>query len=667
MNKFIELNKAFKSNKSNAILITMVLIGLFVFSYSIDNVSAAPTTIYVNASGGSDTYDGTSAVHTTGNVGPVADISTGITNVNAGGTVQVASGLYTGTKDYGITITKDVNINGQSKSTTTIVASNNLWIFYNPGFKVSISNLTMNQGKCTTGGGAIGNAGGSMSVTNCNFNKNSAITGNGGAIANSNSASLTVTNSNFNGNTAAGGGGAIYNSGTVPVTITGCTFTGNTATGNGGAINNDIGQTMTVTGCTFTDNTATGNGGAIDNVNTLTVSSSTFTDNTAIANGGAIGTNGLLNVDNSIFTGNYAIFGGAIINFKTFNVTHCTFTSNIATSGGGAIYNNANLINTVTGCTLNDNTASNGGAVYNSGTLNVTSSTLVDNAASAGGAVYNSGTLNVTSSTLTGNTAVSGGAIDNVGTINFQINRVVGNSAFTGSSINSFGTNVNISNNWWGSNYGPEVGIVVGTTVPSWLVLNLSGNPSTIGNNGHSTLTANLNYNNLGNYVSFLANRIPVIFTTTMGTVSPSTTVNGVAKSTLTSGVPAGVATVHAYLDYQALQTTVTIKDTIAPKVKSTNPVNGQKGFSKTGTLAIKFSENIRASKYYNSIKVKNMKTGKYVTISKSISGYTLNIKTSGTRTGNVWYEIIIPKAAIRDNAGNNLAANYVCKFQTKK
>ena len=40
---------------------------------------------------------------------------------------------------------------------------------------------------------------------------------------------------------------------------------------------------------------------------------------------------------------------------------------------------------------------------------------------------------------------------------------------------------------------------VVGTLVQSWLVLRLSANPTTIGNNNHSTITADLKYDNYGN------------------------------------------------------------------------------------------------------------------------------------------------------------------------
>jgi hypothetical protein len=53
------------------------------------------------------------------------------------------------------------------------------------------------------------------------------------------------------------------------------------------------------------------------------------------------------------------------------------------------------------------------------------------------------------------------------------------------------------------------------------------------------------------------------------------------------------------------------------------------------------------------------------VTITKTISGTYLNIKTITKRTANTWYQIIIPKSAIKDLAGNNLAATYAFKFET--
>jgi autotransporter family porin len=652
-----------KGKYGNLLIFGLFLIGLVViFSYGVGNVAAAGNTVFVNAAGGSDTYDGLAAVHTTGTIGPKATINNAVGVVTMDGTLHIANGIYSGTKN--VNINKDMSIKGQSKTGTIIKGDSSTWILNIPTSteKISISDLTLCNGN--TAGAAIENRG-TLTVNNCAFKRNTAPGGSGGAIKNDPSGILTVTGSTFTGNSAADGG-AIYNSATLPVTVTGCTFTGNTATNNGGAINNDIGQTMTVTGCTFTDNTAGGNGGAIDNVNTMTVTGSTFTDNTATGNGGAIGSNGILNVYSSTFTGNTANNGGAIINYKNFIASGSTFTGNSATNSGGAIYTQGTIPVTISSSTFSSNTASWGGAIANGGTLTVTGSAFTGNSATnTGGTITNTGTLTVISSNLTGNNANLGGVIYNSGTANIQFNRIVGNTAVTGNAIDNTGTII-VADNWWGINTGPKTGDVIGTIFQSWLVLKLSANPTTIGNNGHSTITTNLKYDNYGNFVgSSFPNGIPVKFTTNLGTISQASTSNGIATSTLRSGITAGTATISAYLDNQKLQTAVKIKDTIPPKVVLTYPKNGATGISRTATIAIKFSENIKASTYYNKITIKNLTTHKTITLTKTIKGTTLSIKTSTTKSKYTWYQVTIPSKAIKDMAGNNLSANYTFKFKT--
>jgi len=102
-----------------------------------------------------------------------------------------------------------------------------------------------------------------------------------------------------------------------------------------------------------------------------------------------------------------------------------------------------------------------------------------------------------------------------------------------------------------------------------------------------------------------------------------------------------------------------------APKVSSTSPTNLKTGVSRTSAMTIKFSENIKSSTYYSSIKVKNLNTGKYVPITKSIKGNTIILKTTSTKTAHTWYQVFIPAKAIKDIAGNNLQATYTFKFKT--
>lgn len=70
-------------------------------------------------------------------------------------------------------------------------------------------------------------------------------------------------------------------------------------------------------------------------------------------------------------------------------------------------------------------------------------------------------------------------------------------------------------------------------------------------------------------------------------------------------------------------------KDITPPKISSTTPSNFKTGVNRWSTTLIKFNENIKASSYYNKITIRNLSTGKYMTLTKIISGNTLYIKTA--------------------------------------
>ncbi|UTB32437.1 MAG: chitobiase/beta-hexosaminidase C-terminal domain-containing protein [Methanobacterium sp. ERen5] len=104
--------------------------------------------------------------------------------------------------------------------------------------------------------------------------------------------------------------------------------------------------------------------------------------------------------------------------------------------------------------------------------------------------------------------------------------------------------------------------------------------------------------------------------------------------------------------------------DKVAPKIKSTTPINKKTNYSKTSSIILKFTENIKNSSTYKNISIKNLTTKKTIKLTTAISKGTLTIKT-GTRTKNTWYQVTIPKSAIKDLAGNNLTANYTFQFKT--
>jgi uncharacterized repeat protein (TIGR01451 family) len=289
---------SFKMTK--ALLPVLLLTLVLVFAVGIDYVSAAPgDTIYVNDTGGNDDNDGSdwsTAKKTIKN-------ATGSVNVN--GIVNIANGQYSGTSNTGITIDKNMTINGESQTGTVINGTGINWIFHvNKGINFTLRNLT---------------------ITNATRDY-------GGAI--DNDGNLSVTGCSFTGNTAQYYGGAIYHESGI-LSVIDCSFTGNTANRGGAIINYG---SASVIDCSFTGNTAN-HGGAISNGDILSVTDSSFTSNSAISYGGAIYNGAILSVTGCSLMGNTANRGGAIINYYSLSVTGCSLMGNTAQYSGGVIYN----------------------------------------------------------------------------------------------------------------------------------------------------------------------------------------------------------------------------------------------------------------------------------------------------------------------------------------
>ncbi|UTB32043.1 MAG: chitobiase/beta-hexosaminidase C-terminal domain-containing protein [Methanobacterium sp. ERen5] len=429
-------------------------------------------------------------------------------------------------------------------------------------------------------------------------------------------------------------GGVVNNQGLLKVDN--CTFTDNTAQ-YGGAINNNY-ATLNLNHCTFLGNIARGGGALYNMYGNMNINDTTFTNNTAYQNwGGAIWSTGntttSVNITQTSFNYNTAkdCVGGAIFNGATMNMYKCNFLGNFASSGGGAIGNFGNL--NVTSCNFMNNSGSFGGAIENHARCAVTGSNIIDNKdktylsyGGVGGAIYNEGTN---------------------GLLTLRFNRIFGNSgAYQSYSIyNSDGT-IDASLNWWGSNDNPlKYTNPNCITLNSWLILNVTPNPVTIGNNAKSTITALLTDNH-GNPVSdYLPDGIPVSFTTTLGAIVDDhlTMINGVAYTTLYSGVKFGVATVTTRLDYQTVTTLLEIKDIIPPKVLP-NPLPGIYNTKKTVYLILNEPGKIyytlngtipmnTSTEYDGPITIKNTTVIKYFAIDSAgnqsrvfIATYTIDI-----------------------------------------
>jgi predicted outer membrane repeat protein len=413
--------------------------------------------VYVSPTGNDTTGNGTAT-------NPFATIGYGLKCVADEGTLHLAAGNYTGTGNYGITISNNVTIVGDGQSSTIITATSSGNIFtinmdgngfriatltgtnasniftINPGITVTISNLTLQNGTAVQGG-AIYNSG-TLNIADCTLTGNSVYQSDIYATYQS-----TYLYTFYK-------GGAIYNSGTL--SITGCTFTDNCASYQGGAIYN-YGTVTSVNGCSFMNNTVVcGNGGTICNFGTITsVNGCNFMNNTA-QEGGAICngpvTNGFgiystLNFTNCTFIGNTAAtgWGGAILNgdAATLSLSNCSFVNNTATTGG-AIYSWGPL--TVNACTFSNNTAESSGAIFNRDDATSTDCTFINNTATrySGGGIGNSGNLNIISCVFVNNSAIAGGAISNRpdGTIGILSNcTFINNTATTtGGAIDSSNT-----------------------------------------------------------------------------------------------------------------------------------------------------------------------------------------------------------------------------------
>lgn len=139
-----------------------------------------------------------------------------------------------------------------------------------------------------------------------------------------NRGTLTVTGSSIIGNSnpmALGGG--ISNLGSL--TITHSKVQGNSTPGDGGGIENDQNATLVIDNSLVTGNYAGGEGGGVYNLGTVTLLNSTFSANDA-ASGGAIynDANAVSNITNSILYGDEGVeivnnaFGGGVI-YSNYN------------------------------------------------------------------------------------------------------------------------------------------------------------------------------------------------------------------------------------------------------------------------------------------------------------------------------------------------------------
>ncbi|MEN6553646.1 MAG: chitobiase/beta-hexosaminidase C-terminal domain-containing protein, partial [Methanobacterium sp.] len=158
-------------------------------------------------------------------------------------------------------------------------------------------------------------------------------------------------------------------------------------------------------------------------------------------------------------------------------------------------------------------------------------------------------------------------------------------------------------------------------------------------------------------------NKTGTIYYTTNGATPTTSSKKYTGAFTISKSTTLKFIAVDKARNKSSVYTAKYVIDKTRPYVKSMYPKKSSTGISRSKTLYLKFSENIKSGINWSKVYIKNLKTGKKVAVSKVIKNNVLYLKT-GKRSAYTWYQIYIPAAAIKDAAGNN-GTGYTWKFKT--
>lgn len=214
--------------------------------------------------------------------------------------------------------------------------------------------------------------------------------------------------------------------------------------------------------------------------------------------------------------------------------------------------------------------------------------------------------------------------------------------------------------------------IINSTTILKFFAVDESGNPSKIYtetyiiDNANPTVSANPKGGlyNINKVIYLKMSESGTIYYTKDGTTPTTSSTKYTGAFTISSNTILKFFAVDLAGNPSAVYTEKYTFDKVAPKVISTVPKNGVTGFSRGNTLVIRFSENVKTSIYWSKIYIKNLKTGRTVSLSKWVSGNTLYLKMTYRRYAYTWYKVYIPSGAVKDSAGNN-GLGYSFTFKT--
>lgn len=406
------------------------------------NISVLAATVYT-VTKSSDTNDGTCNADCSLREALVA------ANGNSGvDTIIIPAGTYnlTSGTNGDIDITSSVIISGAGAGLSIINANfpvtNTDRIFDIMGAGVTLSGVTLRNGKISGGGGggiqlnststltlsfstlynnsadnggALRNAGGDVILDNVTIYSNTATNSSGGGIRTENGGgTLLITNSSIYSNTSlSDGGGLFISGGTANIFTTTLGPNNQTLNGHGAGLSVGASAIANLAASNVVSNTAAGDGGGANNLGTLSFTDSLIQANTALSTTGS---------------GN----GGGINNQAgDLTLTGVTLNNNMAQggAGGGGLRNSLSGVVTIVQSTVAGNQATasvgNGGAILLSAGELVVSQSFIGVLGNGNYAGLNGGgisaasgtTVTITSSSVISNSAGDdGGGIDASGT-----------------------------------------------------------------------------------------------------------------------------------------------------------------------------------------------------------------------------------------------------------
>ena len=277
-------------------------------------------------------------------------ISAAITAASAGDIIDIQDVIHT---EDGITISKNLTIQGQGQTTTIVQAHANLADATDRVFKVSAGYTVIFQNMTIKNGNKIGYGGG-IHIT-CDVSTNITFT------------NVTITNNKSDGNR----GGGIYITGSDgTIAFTNCVISDNQATGSdgdGGGLANLGADDFTMIKCTISGNTSGDDGGGIffyEDGATAKFINCTIFNNDGGSSSIDQGRGGGLSLGSSA---NYSFYNSTIVN---------NTLSTIATRQGAGIYHsNSGDINFTNTIIADNSGATSGNDIYASSSGNITQTT----------------------------------------------------------------------------------------------------------------------------------------------------------------------------------------------------------------------------------------------------------------------------------------------------